>query len=147
MFCLIWECVRVGVSNLVPLRTVLSLVLSFNSFYLFLSNQCRYCNCASSYVIYWMGCILSNKQYVGKAKRSFNERLNNHQKDVKKVDTIMAGLQTFLTRKPWFQRTCKIYHYRSVNKHLQIWKNSHPAIYPKRKFLDSKIRHAVPERF
>ena len=37
-----------------------------------------------------MECILCNKQYVGKAERSFNIRLNNHRKDVKKVDTTMA---------------------------------------------------------
>ena len=37
-----------------------------------------------------MECILCNKQYVGKPETSFNIRLNNHRKDVKKVDTIMA---------------------------------------------------------
>ena len=34
--------------------------------------------------------ILCNKLYVGKAETSFNVRLNNHQRDVKKVDAIMA---------------------------------------------------------
>ena len=47
-------------------------------------------NCTSSYVMCLMECILCNKQYVGKAETSFNIRLNNHQKDVKKVDTIMT---------------------------------------------------------
>ena len=37
-----------------------------------------------------MECILCNKQYVGKAEPSFNIRLNNHRKDMKRVDTIMA---------------------------------------------------------
>ena len=37
-----------------------------------------------------MECILCNKQYVGKAETSLNIRLNNHQKDGKKVDAIMA---------------------------------------------------------
>ena len=37
-----------------------------------------------------MECILCNKQYVGKAETSFNIRLNNRRKDVKKVDAIMA---------------------------------------------------------
>ena len=37
-----------------------------------------------------MGCILCNKQYVGKAETSFDIRLNNHQKDVEKVDAIMV---------------------------------------------------------
>ena len=37
-----------------------------------------------------MECILCNKQYVGKAETSFNIRLNNHRKYVKKADVIMA---------------------------------------------------------
>ena len=45
---------------------------------------------ARSYVIYLMESILCNKQYVGKAETSLNIRLNNHRKDVQKVDAIMA---------------------------------------------------------
>ena len=37
-----------------------------------------------------MECTLCTKQYVGKAETSFNLRLNNHRKDVKKDDAIMA---------------------------------------------------------
>ena len=37
-----------------------------------------------------MECILSNKQNVGKAETSFNLRLNNNRKDVKKVCAITA---------------------------------------------------------
>ena len=37
-----------------------------------------------------MECIFCNKQYVGKVETSFNIRLNNHRKNVKKVDAIMA---------------------------------------------------------
>ena len=37
-----------------------------------------------------MECILCNKQYVGKAETSFNIRLNNHKKNVKKVAAIIA---------------------------------------------------------
>ena len=47
-------------------------------------------NCACTYVIYLMECILCNKQYVGKAETSFNIRLNNYRKDVKKTNAIMA---------------------------------------------------------
>ena len=43
-----------------------------------------------------MGCILCNKQYVGKAETSFNIRLTNHRKDVEKVEAI-NGFQTFPT--------------------------------------------------
>ena len=34
--------------------------------------------------------ILCNKQYVGKAETSFNTRMNDSPKDVKKVDAIMT---------------------------------------------------------
>ena len=37
-----------------------------------------------------MECVFCNKQYVGKAETSFNISLNNHRKDVKKADAIMA---------------------------------------------------------
>ena len=55
--------------------------------------------CASSYVICLMECILCNKQYVSKAETSFNIRLNNHRKDVKK-NQRNNGLQPFSTGKP-----------------------------------------------
>ena len=41
-------------------------------------------NCASSYVIYLMECILCNQQYLRKSEINFNIRLNNYQRDVKK---------------------------------------------------------------
>ena len=47
-------------------------------------------NCTSEYVIYLMECILCSKQYVGKAETAFNIRLNNHRKDVKKANAILA---------------------------------------------------------
>ena len=42
-------------------------------------------NCSSAYVTYLMECTLYKKQYVGKSETSFNIRLNNHRKDVKKT--------------------------------------------------------------
>ena len=47
-------------------------------------------NGSSAYVIYLMECTLQNKQLVGKSETSFNIRLNNHLKDVKKLDAILA---------------------------------------------------------
>ena len=37
-----------------------------------------------------MECTLCKKQYVRKSETSFNIRLNNHHKDVKKPDAILA---------------------------------------------------------
>ena len=47
-------------------------------------------NCKSEYVIYLMECILCKMQYVGKAETAFNLRLNNHRKDTKKPNSILA---------------------------------------------------------
>ena len=47
-------------------------------------------NCKSEYVIYLMECILCKIQYVGKAETAFNLRLNNHRKDTKKPNSILA---------------------------------------------------------
>ena len=37
-----------------------------------------------------MECILCNKQYVGKAEKTFNIRLNNHRKDVRDQKVMLA---------------------------------------------------------
>ena len=47
-------------------------------------------NCKSEYVIYLMECILCKMQYVRKAETAFNLRLNNHSKDTKKSNSILA---------------------------------------------------------
>ena len=44
----------------------------------------------SEYVIYLMECTLCNKQYFGKAETVFNVRLNNHKKDIKNPNAILA---------------------------------------------------------
>ena len=49
--------------------------------------------CKSEYVIYLMECTLCNKQYVGKAETAFSFRLNNHRKDTKDPNAILAGRQ------------------------------------------------------
>ena len=37
-----------------------------------------------------MECTICNLQYVGKNETSFNIRLNNHRKDVKDLEAILA---------------------------------------------------------
>ena len=46
--------------------------------------------CKSEYVIYLMECILCKIQYVGEAETAFNLRLNDHRKDTKKSNSILA---------------------------------------------------------
>ena len=50
--------------------------------------------CHSNYVIYLLECILYKIQYVRKSETSFNIRLNNHRKDVKK-NKRQRSMQTF----------------------------------------------------
>ena len=45
-------------------------------------------NCKSKYVIYLLECTKCRLQQVGKAETEFNNKLNNHQKDVGKPDAI-----------------------------------------------------------
>ena len=47
-------------------------------------------NCSSACVTNLMECTLNKNQYVGKSETSFNVRLNNHRKDVKKPDSMSA---------------------------------------------------------
>ena len=63
----------------------------------FTSNQTRetftifhQVTCHSNYVIYLLEWILCKIQHVGKSETSFNIRLNNHRKDIKKPNTIEA---------------------------------------------------------
>ena len=44
--------------------------------------------CHSNYVIYLLECIMCKIQYVGKCETSFNIRLNNHRKDIRKPNVI-----------------------------------------------------------
>ena len=44
----------------------------------------------SNYAIYLLECIMSKIQYVGKSEISFNIRLNNDRKDIKKPNVIEA---------------------------------------------------------
>ena len=65
-----------------------------------------------------MECTLCKKQYVGKSETNFNIRLNNHGKDVKKTDAILACRH--FQEKTRFQQTCKVHHYRYTYKYFQI---------------------------
>ena len=47
-------------------------------------------NCKSEYVIYLLECILCKIQYVAKTETAFDLRLNNHGKDTKKPNYILA---------------------------------------------------------
>ena len=46
--------------------------------------------CNSSYVIYLLEYVMCRIQYAGKSETSFNTRLNNHRKDLKKPNAIKA---------------------------------------------------------
>ena len=51
-------------------------------------------NCSSAYDISLIEYILCKKQGVGKSETSFNIRLNDHRKDVKKPDAILPCRHT-----------------------------------------------------
>ena len=47
-------------------------------------------NCKTEYALYYMECTICNQQYIGKNETPFNIRLNNHRKDVKDPEMILA---------------------------------------------------------
>ena len=56
----------------------------------FMNQQTKRTYCKSEYVICLLECLLCKIQYVGKAETAFNVRLNNHGKDTKKPNYILA---------------------------------------------------------
>ena len=57
--------------------------------------------CHSNYVIYLLECIMRKTQYVGKSETSFNIKLNNHRRDIRKPNAVEA---------------CK--HFNNNNEHI-----------------------------
>ena len=76
--------------------------------------------CHSNYVIYLLECVMRKIQFVGKSKTSFNIRLKNHRKDIKKPKWQIY--------KNW--TATKYKHYPHRNTKIEIER--------KRKFLDQK---------
>ena len=101
--------------------------------------------CSSGYGIYLMECAFCKKQYVGKSGTSFNIRLNNHCKDLKKT-WCHISVQTLPRKKPSLQQTRKGHHYRQTYKYQQIKRNFAPKIDWKRKFLDSNAANTTLKR-
>ena len=54
-------------------------------------------SCKSKYLIYLMECVLCKEQYTGKSETTFTLRLNNHQKDVNKQNSLRANQHVRLT--------------------------------------------------
>ena len=73
-----------------------------------------------------MKCILCNKQYAGKVKTGFNIRLNIIAQ-CEKTDAIMDCRH--------FHQERYNYHYWSSNEHSQIFRNSQPVTYRRRKIF------------
>ena len=65
-------------------------------------------NCKSKYTIYLIECTNCKLQYVGKAETELILRINNHSKDVLKLNAIPADL---------FQHWRKVFCYWTTPKH------------------------------
>ena len=95
--------------------------------------------CHSNYVIYLLECIMRKIQYVRKSEISFNIRLNNHRKDIKKPHAIEA-CKHFSNNEHTFRKRGKfiiIEQLRDINttptETLKL-----KSIERKRKFLDQE---------
>ena len=98
-------------------------------------------NCKSEYVIYLMKCILCKKQYVGKAKTAFNLRLNNHRRDTKKPNSILA-CKHFQQEVHNFNKHAKFtFIDKLVNLATRLQRSTVRNVSDMRKFLDSEAEN------
>ena len=72
-------------------------------------------NCQSSFVIYLLQCRLCETQYIGKSETPFNIRLNNHRKDSKKPNPILA-CKHFQSPNHIFQRDAQFLLIEQIKK-------------------------------
>ena len=72
-------------------------------------------NCKSQGIIYLLQCKICSIQYIGKSETPFNIRLNNHRKDSKKKDSIVACTH-FQKENHQFQRDAKFTIIEKVTK-------------------------------
>ena len=102
-------------------------------------DACVNLNCKKEYVICLLKCILFKIQYVRKAETSFNLRLNNHRKDSKEVNSILACNHNFKDI-----ISTKHVNLIMIDK-LIILNHSKQALWVVRKiFLVQKIKVLVP---
>ena len=72
-------------------------------------------NCKSNYVIYLLQCCSCQIQYIGKSETPFNIRLNNHRKDSKKPNPILA-CKHFQSSNHIFQRDAQFILIEQIKK-------------------------------
>ena len=89
-------------------------------------------NCKNEYFIYLMECILCKMEYVGKAEIAFNLRLNNHRKDTKNPNSILA----------WKHFQEKGHNFNKHAKFMIIDKLVN--LRGPKKFLDSEVENTSP---
>ena len=81
-------------------------------------------NCKDSHLIYLLQCQIFQLQYVGKSETSFNIRLNNHRKDSKNKNPILAR-KNFQNLNHNFQRDAKFTLIENITKTFttieQLW--------------------------
>ena len=97
-------------------------------------------NCKSEYVIYLMECILCKMQDVGKAETAFNLRLNNHRKDTKKLNSILA-CKRFQEKGHNFNKLVKVIII-DVGKFTRLKRSAARNFSDKRKFLGSEAENS-----
>ena len=76
-------------------------------------------NCKSNFVIYLLECQLCKVQYVGKSESPFNIRLNNHRKDSKKLNPILA-CKHFQENNHIFQREARFTLIKQIKKAARV---------------------------
>ena len=101
-------------------------------------------NCKSSHLIYLLQCRICQLQYVGKSETSFNIRLNNHRKDSKNKNTILA-CKNFQKSNHNFQRDAKFALIEQITKSFTTTEQLRLLLKIRKYFWILKLKTLYPD--
>ena len=101
-------------------------------------------NCKSSHLIYLLQCRICQLQYVGKSETSFNIRLNNHRKDSKNKNPILA-CKHFQNSNHNFQRDAKFTLIEQITKSFTTIEQLRLLLKKRENFWILKLKTLYPD--
>ena len=101
-------------------------------------------NCRSSYLIYLLQCRICQLQNVDKSEASFNIRLNNHRKDRKNENAILA-CKNFLNSNHNFERDAKLTLLEQITRIFTTTKQLQLLLKKRENFWILKLKTLYPD--
>ena len=103
-------------------------------------------NCKSSHLIYLLQCRICELQYAGKSETPFSIRLNNHRKDSKNKNSIIA-CKHFQNWNHNFQKDVKFTRIEQITKNFKTIEQLRTTSKETGKLLNSKTENTLPRWF